>query len=663
MDCIKWGGCLKRVTICMLVLALILGSGFTNSTTYAGNAMGNQGVGFSDIEGHWAKEQVLDWSENGLVSGYDDGTFKPERGVSRAEFITFVNRAYGLIAKDRVDFVDVLPRDWFADEVAKAVTAGYISGYEDGTMRPAAGISRLEAAVILEKLLRLSSLEDERWVTGFNDSEAIAVWGREYVNSVIGEGYFSGYPDGTFKPDRVITRAETITLLSKALGTLYNAPGTYGPEVSSETITGNVTVNVSDVTLQNLVIEGDLFLTAGIGDGGFEADGVVVKGRTIISGGGERGVVFNNTSLEEVTVYEVDGKVRVAAKGSTNIGSIVLETGAHLQEKDLTGGGFSNVQVMMQKPGESIELEGDFDRVNIETAVNVSVAGDTRIGELKVSKDAEGTNINTNQDTMIETLTLDGATDVTGQGTIKTAYANTRGYSFEKDPGELIVDGEKVEEENETSGGGGGGGGGGGSGPPPTPITYTLTLKVEPAGGGTVQGAGRYQQGKRVVVTASVNPGFKFVNWTRGGTEVSTSASYQYTMPGSNTTLTANFEPVTTVDSAPISELCRTGVSVNYYNEPCFGVRQLVEGVYNVELDMNKVKETFGEIEGYELALIIEDKTVKGEGGAGEVNSFIVKEGYAVLPAVQRGIQDEDIQIDPETLAKGTVILVGKEGV
>lgn len=457
MDCFKWGICFKKFTVCVLALALIFGSGFNNFTVHADNTANGQGAGFSDVEGHWAKEQIEDWSGKGLVSGYDDGTFKPERGVTRAEFITFVNRAYGLTAKVRADFSDVSPQDWFAEEVAKAVAAGYISGYDDGTMRPAAEISRLEAAVILYKVLRLGSLDNERWVAGFNDSGSIAAWGREYVNSAVAGGYFSGYPDGTFKPDRVITRAETVALLGKAVGTLYNAQGIFGPEEGRETAAGNVTVSVSGVTLQNLVIEGDLFLTAGIGDGDFEADGVVVKGRTVVSGGGEESVVFNNTSLEEVIVYVVDGKVRIVAKGDTDIGNVVLESGAFLQEEDLTGDGFGDVQVLVIKPGESIELEGDFDSVKIETAVKVSITGDTRIKKLEVYEGAEGTKIDTEKDAVIETLTLDGAADVTGQGTIKTAYINTDDYSFDKEPEKIVTDGKKVGNEKKSSGGGGGG--------------------------------------------------------------------------------------------------------------------------------------------------------------------------------------------------------------
>ncbi|MFA7216358.1 MAG: S-layer homology domain-containing protein, partial [Bacillota bacterium] len=522
MNCFKWRIYSKKLIVCVLALALILGSGFTSFIAYADNATNEQGTGFSDVEGHWAKDQVLDWSEKGLVSGYDDGTFKPERGVTRAEFITFVNRAYGLTAKAQLDFSDVSPQDWFADEVAKAVAAGYISGYDDGTMRPAAEISRLEAAVILYKLLRLASLENESWIDGFNDSGSIASWGREYVNSVVAEGYFSGYPDGTFKPDRVITRAETVALLSKAVGTLYNAPGTYGPEEGSQTVAGNVTVSVSDVTLQNLVIEGDLFLTAGIGDGDFEADGIVVKGRTIVSGGGEDSVVFNNSSLEEVIVYVVDGKVRIVARGDTYIDNVVLESGGYLQEEDLTGDGFGDVQVLVLNPGESIELEGDFDWVIIETVVEVSITGDTRIGELEVSGGAEGTKIDTERGTVIETLTLDSATDVTGQGTIKTAYVNTDDYSFDKEPDEVIVDGKKVEEEKKSSGGGGGGG-------VEEKQVSAISVKTE-VDGEVVTDLSGLDNDAVVTVTLTTTTSGATIYYTKDGT-TPTSSSTKYTEP------------------------------------------------------------------------------------------------------------------------------------
>lgn len=454
MSNFRWDKLTNRLTVFVTVLALMFGSCFTTAAAYQDNTDNVQGTQLSDIQNHWARQQILDWSQKSLIAGYEDGTFRPEKEVTRAEFTALVNRAYGLTQQSRAAFSDVSPGDWFSEEIAKAVAAGYISGYSDGTMRPAAGISRQEAAVILYRLLRLISIEDESWVDEFSDSDSIAGWSREYVNAAVAGGYLSGYPDATFKPERILTRAETVALLSKAVGRLYNTPGTYGPEETSQAVAGNVTVNTADVVLQNLIIDGDLFLTAGIGEGNFEANNVIVKGRTVVSGGGEESVVFNNTSLEEVIVFVVDGKVRVVAKGDTDIETLIMQSGGHLQEDDLNGDGFGDVQIMVLKPGENIELEGDFDRVSIETTVDVSITGETRIGELEVTEDADGTEINTGKDTIIETLTLNAATEATGKGTIEIAYVNTDDYSFETDPDKLVIYGK---EKKSSSGGGSGG--------------------------------------------------------------------------------------------------------------------------------------------------------------------------------------------------------------
>jgi len=91
---------------------------------------------FTDMPGHWAAPQINEWLSKGLAQGYPDGTFKPDNQVTRAEFITLTNRVLGYQANNPVNFSDVSASDWFAEEVAKAKTAGYITGYPDGTLRP-----------------------------------------------------------------------------------------------------------------------------------------------------------------------------------------------------------------------------------------------------------------------------------------------------------------------------------------------------------------------------------------------------------------------------------------------------------------------------------------------------------------------------------------------
>jgi hypothetical protein len=77
------------------------------------------------------------------------------------------------------------------------------------------------------------------------------------------------------------------------------------------------------------------------------------------------------------------------------------------------------------------------------------------------------------------------------------------------------------------------------------PDLYTLSLQVNPMGAGTVSGGGSFEEGQLVPVSASANAGYDFVNWTRGGVEVSASADFSYEMPAENVTLVANFEKQT----------------------------------------------------------------------------------------------------------------------
>ena len=79
-----------------------------------------------------------------LHRGLPDGTFKPDNSITRAEFVTLVNKAFNMTAKAEIDFTDVPAGAWYYGEVAKAKAAGYIGGYPDNTMRPDNPISRQE---------------------------------------------------------------------------------------------------------------------------------------------------------------------------------------------------------------------------------------------------------------------------------------------------------------------------------------------------------------------------------------------------------------------------------------------------------------------------------------------------------------------------------------
>ena len=175
----------------------------------------------SDITGHWAKEQIQSWVDNGNIKGYPDGTFKPDNNITRAEFMTIANKAFGYTEKAEISYSDVADGSWYEDAVAVAKAAGYINGYPDGTMKPNAPITRQEAAVIIAEIDALTA--DEAAADEFTDAATIPAWSKGSVGASVTAEIFNGYPDGSFLGNNKIERGESVVALGKALD-YKNAP-------------------------------------------------------------------------------------------------------------------------------------------------------------------------------------------------------------------------------------------------------------------------------------------------------------------------------------------------------------------------------------------------------------------------------------------------------
>ena len=358
---------------------------------------GYAGTLLSDINGHWAQSKIKNMVGQGILSGYPDNTFKPDNKVTRAEFITMVNRAFDFTARATTNYSDVKPGHWYAEEIARAKAAGYISGYEDGTMRPNNPISRQEVAVITSKILKLDSSTSLEQVNRFSDSNEIAAWSRNAVAAMVKVGCMSGYPDGTFKAAYPMTRAEACVILYNAAqfspgkddtdkstpddSVTYSQAGVYGPENDTQTIKGDVTITVPGVTLQNMVIEGKLILTEKIAEGDVTLKKVTVKGTTDIRGGGENSIIIIDSLLGKVIVAKKNARIRLTASGSTTIDLVMANSGARFEEKSLSskGEGFKEIIFDAQK-NDKIYLIGNFARVEVKSAdVIINVATDTRV--------------------------------------------------------------------------------------------------------------------------------------------------------------------------------------------------------------------------------------------------------------------------------------------
>lgn len=111
-------------------------------------------VQFSDVTAQaWYYNAVAELTKSGVIRGYEDGTFRPDQAITRAEFTAIAAR-FAKISTDRtVDFSDVFGNAWYYDAVRTAVSYGWVTGYEDGTFRPEQSIARGETATIVNRML------------------------------------------------------------------------------------------------------------------------------------------------------------------------------------------------------------------------------------------------------------------------------------------------------------------------------------------------------------------------------------------------------------------------------------------------------------------------------------------------------------------------------
>lgn len=170
----------------------------------------------ADYTGHWAEESIKGWIEKGYVKGYADGTFKPENDITRAEFIAIVNRSFGFTVEAAVTYKDVNKSHWAYDEFRRASAAGYIGGFEDGTLRPNNKITRQETAAIISRLLNLKEDKQNKVFLALDDVEKIPQWSAGVVSAMVANGYMNLRNGNSFAPAAPATRAEVISALDSS---------------------------------------------------------------------------------------------------------------------------------------------------------------------------------------------------------------------------------------------------------------------------------------------------------------------------------------------------------------------------------------------------------------------------------------------------------------
>lgn len=377
-------------------------------------------VTFKDTKGHWAEQSIEKAASLGIIKGYSDGRFLPDANVTRAEFVSMLNRALGNTATADSGFTDVKSTEWYYYDVQKSVTAGYVNGFSDKTFKPDKTITRQEAAVMLSKLVPTYGYG--AGLGKFQDARNVADWAQEAMSRMNGKGYISGYTDGKIHPLDSLTRAQAAKIISEI--------------VQKESIDSSDPVVKKDGTkLSGTIFTNNVTIHKDLGDGEVSLTNCVILGKLIVQGGGEESVTISNSRIVSALINRADGRVRLVAKGET---TVLDSTGSRdflLETSGLSGGeygaGFKSVGVGASASGF---FKGSFPYVFIDgTGANVQLQSGA-IDTLEVKSAGRKSYILIDGKASVGTANVYGESYFQGTGTISDMQVYAKGVTYETKP-------------------------------------------------------------------------------------------------------------------------------------------------------------------------------------------------------------------------------------
>jgi hypothetical protein len=183
---------------------------------------------FFDVKNHWAEKDIQEMAMLGIARG-EENRFNPDKEVTRGQFVSFLVRALEIEEFESAQsiFTDVKTDDWYHSTVEAAYAAGLISGYPDRMFRPEKKISREEMAAMVSRVLRDKEINaaDSMLIIGqFKDAHKISAWARGAVALAVQKGFIRGQSEKHFAPEKNTTRAEGVVVLKRILDDLSANP-------------------------------------------------------------------------------------------------------------------------------------------------------------------------------------------------------------------------------------------------------------------------------------------------------------------------------------------------------------------------------------------------------------------------------------------------------
>ena len=212
---------------------------------------------FADMDGHWAESAINKWSgEYGIIQGYDDGTFRPDKSITRGAFAGILDRFLHFQNASPADTFSDTAGTYWEDAILKLHASGIYLGNQ-GAALPSSTITRQQAVAMIGRAFRIAP---ETAAPDYTDTARIAEYAMAYVGEFEARGYLTDSAAGTFRPTDPITRAELINILNNMVDTLVKETTTVTEDVS-----GSLLISAADgATLKGIQVGGDLILAPGV---------------------------------------------------------------------------------------------------------------------------------------------------------------------------------------------------------------------------------------------------------------------------------------------------------------------------------------------------------------------------------------------------------------
>ena len=312
---------------------------------------------YGDTAGHWAEASIERWSGYGIIQG-SNGKFDPDGQLTCAQLATILARLLKLPAAKDAGFIDNPADAWYYDAINRCAAAGILKGNGDGTVTPNASITRERAMVMLGRALGIEPIENPD-LTQFTDGAQVASYARGMLAALIRAGIVGGVTADQLAPQNNITRAATVTILDRAIGTYADKAG--------ETVNANGKGIV-------LVVADDVTVSGTIGCLLIPTDNIVVTvsgskniGSIAITGNHST-VILDNATADDVTISGVDSKVET--KNGSHIKNIALTESAS-GAVVAAGRGTTIDNVANSAPGAAVTGSGTVKSVASDTDVTV----------------------------------------------------------------------------------------------------------------------------------------------------------------------------------------------------------------------------------------------------------------------------------------------------